>query len=104
SQKPEVYDLVEKEVEQANRVLPRAARIRRFANLHKELDADEAELTRTRKLRRGFFEERYRDLVNGLFEAESKIDVSMQVKYQDGRMAQASTTVMVRDLKDEADA
>ncbi len=104
SQKPEVYDLVEKEVEQANRVLPRAARIRRFANLHKELDADEAELTRTRKLRRGFFEERYRDLVNGLFEAESKIEVSAQVKYQDGRMAQASTTVMVRDLKDEADA
>ena len=104
SQKLEVYDLVEKEVEQANRVLPRAARIKRFANLHKELDADEAELTRTRKLRRGFFEERYSDLVNGLFEADEKIDVSTQVKYQDGRMAQASMAVKVRDLKDEAGA
>jgi long-chain acyl-CoA synthetase len=102
SQKPEVYDLIEKEVEQANRVLPRAAKIRRFANLHKELDADEAELTRTRKLRRGFFEERYGDLVNGLFGENDKIMVSAQVKYRDGRLAQASTAVTVRDLREEA--
>ena len=59
SQKPEVYHLVEAQIRTANKDLPAAARIRKFTNLYKELDADDDELTRTRKLRRSFVEKRY---------------------------------------------
>ena len=60
SQKPEVYELVEKQIHEANKDLPEAARVHRFTNLYKELDADDDELTRTRKLRRAFVEKRYK--------------------------------------------
>ena len=56
SQKPEVYDLIEKQIRQANKDLPDAAKVAKFTNLYKELDADDDELTRTRKLRRKFVE------------------------------------------------
>jgi long-chain acyl-CoA synthetase len=58
SQKPEIIEVVRKEIEKVNRTLPDYARVKRFVNLHKEFDADEAELTRTRKLRRTFVEDR----------------------------------------------
>jgi long-chain acyl-CoA synthetase len=54
AQKPEVYELIRKDVEQVNQTLPPGGRVRKFVLLHKEFDADEAEMTRTRKLRRGF--------------------------------------------------
>jgi long-chain acyl-CoA synthetase len=67
SQKPEVYDLVQKQIEEANKDLPEPARIHRFVNLYKVFDADDEELTRTSKLRRAFVENRYKDIVNGLY-------------------------------------
>ena len=68
SQKPEVYDLVLKEILKMNKGLPAAARVRRFVNLYKEFDADDEELTRTRKIRRAFVEKRYREIVEALYD------------------------------------
>jgi long-chain acyl-CoA synthetase len=99
SQKPEVYDLIEQDVRRANQILPEAVKIRRFVNMHKELDADEAELTRTRKIRRAFFEEHYKSLVDGLYGNLGEIQVSAAVKYRDGRMGTTQTTVRVKSLE-----
>ena len=67
SAKPEVYDLVQRAVDEVNETLPAAARIQKFVLLYKELDADDEELTRTRKVRRAFVEERYRDVIAALY-------------------------------------
>ncbi len=87
SQKPEVGALVADAVAQMNRKLPAAARIRRFVNLHKEFDADDDELTRTRKLRRAFLEERYKDVVEGLSGDTDMIHFESTITYEDGRVA-----------------
>jgi long-chain acyl-CoA synthetase len=67
SQKPEIAELIRTEIERVNRVPAENARVLRFANFPKELDPDEGELTRTRKLRREFLEERYGALIDGLY-------------------------------------
>ncbi|MEE4264313.1 MAG: AMP-binding protein, partial [Desulfobacteraceae bacterium] len=67
SQMPEIYDLVEKQIRQANKDLPELAKVVKFTNLYKELDADDDELTRTRKLRRAFVEKRYKEIVDALY-------------------------------------
>ncbi len=99
SQKPEVRGLIQEEVEKLNRVLPEGARIRKFANLHKEFDADEAELTRTRKLKRGPMEERYRDLVNSMYEDQEKFPLEAEVTYQDGRKGVVTTDIAINSLE-----
>jgi len=93
SQKPEVIDLVHKEVLKVNRTLPDHAWIKKFVNIYKEFDADEAELTRTRKLRRTFVEERYSDLIEFLYGDRDKYDVETSVTYRDGRTGILKTTV-----------
>jgi len=95
SQKPEVYDLIRQDVLRVNATLPPAARVRRFVLLHKEFDPDEGDLTRTRKLRRGFMEDRYRDLVEAMYGDKSEVRVSAQVKYRDGRTGVIETAVRV---------
>lgn len=87
SQKPEVYDLIRQDVERTNDDLPPAARIRRFLLLHKELDADDAELTRTRKVRRGYISENYREIIDGLYSDRDSITIESVITYQDGRQA-----------------
>ncbi len=87
AQKPAVYDLVAAHVREVNADLPEAARIRRFLLLHKELDADDAELTRTRKVRRRFIAERYRDILDGLYGGGAAVSVESRIAYQDGRTA-----------------
>lgn len=98
SQKSPVYQLVRAHVEQANDDLPPAARIRRFLLLHKELDADDAELTRTRKVRRGLITQRYDDLVSALYSEASHIDVETTITYQDGRTANLKTRIHIETL------
>lgn len=95
SQKPEVLALVREAVEHVNRTLPAAARIRRFVNLYKEFDADDEELTRTRKLRRAFLEERYQEIVQGLYGAACEIHVETTITYEDGRTAQSKHVLTV---------
>jgi long-chain acyl-CoA synthetase len=95
SQKPEVYDLVQAAVEEVNESLPEAGRVRRFVLMHKEFDADEAEMTRTRKLRRGFLAERYGDIIEALYSDRETVEVRATVTYQDGREAHIDTEVHI---------
>jgi long-chain acyl-CoA synthetase len=96
SQKPEVYDLVQKEVERVNKSLPERSRMKKFLNLHKEFDPDEAELTRTRKLRRSFVEDRYRELIEALYADRTEVTIESEVKYQDGRKSLMKTPIRIR--------
>jgi long-chain acyl-CoA synthetase len=104
SQKPEVYELVREHVVRMNADLPPAARIRRFLLLHKELDADDAELTRTRKVRRGFIAERYRQLVDALYGERASVEVETVITYQDGRTATTRTDLKIESVTTLQDA
>ena len=75
------------QVSKLNETLPEAARIRRFLLLYKELDADDAELTRTRKVRRHYIAERYRELVEALYGEGGRVTVETEITYQDARTA-----------------
>jgi len=98
SAKPEVYDLMQREVDEVNRTLPPAARIHKFVLLYKELDADDEELTRTRKVRRAFVEERYRDVVAALYGDVPEVRVDTTIRFQDGKTSHIRTTLLVRQL------
>ncbi len=98
-----VYDMIEKHVEGVNGALARepmmaGARIRRFLILHKELDADDGELTRTQKVRRGFIAERYAPLVEALYTGARAADISTEVSFEDGRKGVVSARVQIRDV------
>jgi long-chain acyl-CoA synthetase len=100
--KPEVYDLIQGCVEQVNRDLaadPKLAgsQIKRFLILHKELDADDGELTRTRKVRRRFIADRYGPLVEALFGAVSHAHIETTVKFEDGRTGLIKADLEVRE-------
>jgi len=101
SQKTEVYDLIERETREVNALLPEPARIRRFINLYKELDPDEAEVTRTRKLRRGFLEERYKDVIDALYSEAGQMSTQVNVKYRDGREARLAVEVKPRVVEEK---
>ncbi len=98
SQKKEVRELLKGIVERVNSVLPGYAQIKAFVSLHKEFDADEAELTRTRKLKRKPIEERYKDILAGIYEKRESIKVESQVAYRDGRVGMVRTEVIVNYL------
>ncbi len=98
AQKPQVYHVIRQHVETTNADLPPAARIQRFLLLHKELDADDAELTRTRKVRRAAIAERYHTLVAGLYGNANAVPVESVITYQDGRTATLRTEVRVETL------
>ena len=100
----EVLSLVRECIERVNADLagePEVAnsQIRRFLILHKELDADDGELTRTRKVRRGFIAERYKALVDALYGGKDSVHVEMQVKYEDGRSGMVAADLSIRDAK-----
>ena len=99
SQKPEVYDLVEKQIREANKDLPEAARVHKFTNLYKELDADDDELTRTRKLRRAFVEKRYEDILTALYSDTDIVHIDTKIKYEDGREAHIKTDMHIKTVK-----
>jgi len=101
---PLVYDMIEKHVDEVNRSLasePRmgGAQIKRFLILHKELDADDGELTRTQKVRRGFIAERYAPLIQALYDGSTEADISTEVTFEDGRKGVISARVKIRDMK-----
>lgn len=100
---PLVYEMVAKHVDEVNRSLagePRmgGAQIRRFLILHKELDADDGELTRTQKVRRGFIAERYAPLIAALYDGSREADISTEVTFEDGRKGVIAARVKVRDM------
>jgi long-chain acyl-CoA synthetase len=98
AQKPDVYDLIQREVERVNRDLPEPLRIRKYLLLHKELDPDDEEITRTRKLRRGVIARKYGTLIEALYEDVSLVAVTAEVTYQDGRKAVTETKLAIREL------
>jgi long-chain acyl-CoA synthetase len=85
SQRPEILAQVAREIALINRALPEAARLTHFVNLPKELDADEGELTRTRKLKRDFIEQRYGVLIEAMYADQRGAAIEIPVRYQDGR-------------------
>jgi len=98
-----VYDMIEKHIEEVNRSLAEegvmaAAQIRRFLILHKELDADDGELTRTQKVRRGFIAERYAPLVRALYDGAQEAEIATEVTFEDGRKGVISARLKIRDL------
>ncbi len=95
SQKPEVYDIVRADVEKVNESLPPAAQVKKFVILHKAFDADEAELTRTRKLRRRVLHNKYGDILEAMYGERDKITVSAEVKYRDGRTGVVETALNI---------
>jgi long-chain acyl-CoA synthetase len=99
SAKPEVYDLVQREVDKVNDTLPAAARIHKFVLLYKELDADDEELTRTRKVRRVFVEDRYREVIAALYGEAPEVRIDTTIKFQDGKVSHIRTTLLVRRLE-----
>jgi long-chain acyl-CoA synthetase len=104
AQKPAVLDLVRECVEKVNADLAADDRlagcqISRFLVLHKELDADDGELTRTRKVRRGFIAERYRVLIDALYGGKSEQHVETEVRFEDGRTGKVAATLRIVDVK-----
>jgi long-chain acyl-CoA synthetase len=95
SQKPEVCQLIGEEVKTLNMKLPGRQRIQRFVNMPKELDPDEAELTRTMKLRRRLVEERYKDFIAALYGDEERVSMDVPVFYRDGRKAVVKAEITV---------
>ena len=99
SQREEVADLVRKDLSRVNGYLPEASRVKKFVLLHKEFDPDEAELTRTRKLRRDFVEERYKALIEGMYRGSEEVAVEASVTYRDGRKGTVKTGIKVRSVE-----
>jgi long-chain acyl-CoA synthetase len=105
----QVYDMLEKHVAEVNRSLAdepvmAGAQIRRFLILHKELDADDGELTRTQKVRRGLVAERYSPLIRALYDGSAEADISTEVTFEDGRKGVLSARVKIRDMAPVASA
>jgi long-chain acyl-CoA synthetase len=100
---PLVYDMIAAHVEEVNRALAAdrmtaGAQIKRFLILHKELDADDGELTRTQKVRRGFIAERYAALVTALYDGSAEAGISTEVTFEDGRKGTISARLKIKDV------
>jgi long-chain acyl-CoA synthetase len=100
---PQVYDMLAEHAEEVNRSLAdegmAGAQIRRFLILHKELDADDGEITRTQKVRRGFVAQRYAPLIAALYGGARDADISTEVTFEDGRKGMLSARVKIRDVQ-----
>jgi long-chain acyl-CoA synthetase len=101
---PQVYDMMKRHVDQVNRDLAgeelmRGSQIRRFLVLHKELDADDGELTRTQKVRRSFIAERYSPLIEALYDGSQTKHVETEVVFEDGRKGMIAATVKIADAQ-----
>ena len=101
---PRVYEMLASHVAEVNRSLRdeavmAGAQIHRFLILHKELDADDGELTRTQKVRRGFIAERYTPLAQALYDGAAEADISTEVTFEDGRKGVLAARVRIRDME-----
>jgi long-chain acyl-CoA synthetase len=96
--KPEVYDLVTDEVHRANADLPESIKVRRFLLLFKQLDPDDDEITRTRKVRRNVIADRYSDLIEALGRGDTSTSFTNTVAYQDGTSVKRRIDLKIRDL------
>ncbi len=98
SAQPEVYKAIREEVLKVNESLPDAQKISKFILLYKELDADDGELTRTRKVRRGVVAEKYGDIIETIYSAAPTVDVDTVITYQDGTKTRIQTSLVIETL------
>ncbi|MGY0217647.1 AMP-binding protein [Endozoicomonadaceae bacterium StTr2] len=98
SAQPEVRELVRQAVDEVNESLPESQRVQRFMLLYKELDADDGELTRTRKVRRGVIAEKYGDIINALYDDSDQVEIDTTITFQDGSKSRIQTTLDVVKL------
>ncbi|RXP94235.1 long-chain fatty acid--CoA ligase [Vibrio parahaemolyticus] len=98
SSQPEVYQAIREEVLKVNESLPDAQKISKFILLYKELDADDGELTRTRKVRRGVVAEKYGDIIETMYSAAPTVDVDTVITYQDGTKTRIQTSLVIETL------
>ncbi|MBV9377744.1 MAG: AMP-binding protein [Alphaproteobacteria bacterium] len=103
SAKPEVRRLIGEEIAEVNASLPNAARIRRFLLLNKEFDADDNEITRTRKIRRRFVAEKYAAIVEAFYRGDREVEVTTEITYEDGRKAILSSIIAIEDVFETAE-
>ena len=103
SAKPEVRRLIAGEVAEVNASLPAAARLRRFVLLNKEFDADDNEITRTRKIRRRFVAEKYAAVVEAFYSGDGEVEVMTEITYEDGRKATLTSTIAIEDILEPAE-
>ena len=101
---PQVLAMIQNHVSETNASIAQddmlsGCQVHRFLVLHKELDADDGELTRTRKVRRRIIEEKYEDLINALYDGSSSIYTQTEVTYEDGRKGKISATLEIRDAE-----
>ena len=100
AQYPATYDLLHEEIRRTNLTLAPSQRVKRFVILHKELDPDDAEITRTRKLRRGFINERYAPIIAALYDPKAgSVAVKATVTYEDGRTSDMERQVRIMDVE-----
>ena len=98
SRKPEVAVLIGEEIAKANASLPDVQQVKRYLLLNKELDADDAEMTRTRKVRRRFVAEKYANVIDAFYGAKDQVDVTMDITFEDGRRSTLSSTIAIHDV------
>jgi long-chain acyl-CoA synthetase len=99
SQKPEVRGLVADEIQKINETLPDATKVRRFLLLTKDLDADDAEVTRTRKVRRRYVAEKYANVIDAFYAGGRDVELTSTVTYEDGRTAALQSRVRIEDVE-----
>ena len=99
SQKPEVYQLVKSYIDQINQDLPAGIRVKKYVNLHKEFDPEEGELTRTRKLRRAFLENRYYELILAIYNNKTEVPIEVEGKKQNGKARTMKTTIKINSVE-----
>jgi long-chain acyl-CoA synthetase len=100
SQRREVYELVQAEIKKINKRFPENIRIKRFAILLKPLHPDDGELTRTRKVRRKFVNERYHELIEDLYQSKKDHDLDIEIRYEDGRISSFNGTVAIEEVSE----
>ncbi|WP_245412404.1 AMP-binding protein [Notoacmeibacter ruber] len=102
--RPEVYALLREEVERVNATLPKQQRITKFLLLYKELDADDGELTRTKKVRRSVIAEKYEGIIERIYSGSDHVDIDTVINFQDGSKQRIVTTLAIETLENAPDA
>ena len=100
SRKPEVYDLIHREAVRVNGGLPASTRIRIYVLLHKELDPDDEEMTRTRKVRRRYIAQKYEDIIAAFYDERPEVKVKTVISYQDGRLAEIEYILPIQPVEE----
>jgi long-chain acyl-CoA synthetase len=100
SQKPDVRGLIREEIRKGNETLPDASKVCRFLLLTKDLEADDAEMTRTRKVRRNFVAEKYAPVIDAFYSGGTEVPLSTAITYEDGRQAMIQSRVHIEDVQE----